>query len=123
VALNVLPQQGQSLILAGEILSIAINPLLFAAVEPAQRWLLARSALARTLARPRDPLAELPETVESSHVTGHVVVVGYGRTGKRVAASLSDYGVRVVVAEQDRALVERLRAGCQHAVAGNYDDD
>ena len=44
-------REGQSLILAGALISIALNPLLFAAIEPLQRWLRARSALARELER------------------------------------------------------------------------
>ena len=36
VSLGLLPAEGQSLILAGAIISIALNPLVFHAVEPAQ---------------------------------------------------------------------------------------
>ena len=65
VALGVLPPEGRDLILAGALISIALNPVLFRLVEPAQAWIRARSALARTLERPEDPLAELPESVQS----------------------------------------------------------
>ena len=39
--------KGQSLILAGAIISIALNPLLFKAIEPVQRWLRAQVATSR----------------------------------------------------------------------------
>ncbi|HYC54275.1 MAG TPA: cation:proton antiporter [Candidatus Binatia bacterium] len=123
VSLELLPEEGHDLILAGALLSTALNPLLFAAIEPVQTWLRSRSALARMLERPVDPLAELPETVESGHVTGHVVLVGHGRIGSRIAAALRAGGARFVVAEQDRELVDQLRRDGVHAVAGNYDDD
>ena len=49
VALGLLPIEGQSLILAGAIISIALNPLLFHAIEPAQAWIRSRSTVARIL--------------------------------------------------------------------------
>jgi CPA2 family monovalent cation:H+ antiporter-2 len=119
VALGVLPQEAQSLILAGAILSIAANPLVFQVIEPAQTWIRKRSKLARDLERRTDPLAELPMTVDSSHVTGHVVVVGHGRVGRRIVQSMQARGVRFVVADQNREVVEWLREQGMHAVAGN----
>ena len=119
VALKLLPLQGQSLILAGALISIALNSLLFDAIGPAQRWLRARSALARRLEQPDDPLAELPASVDASVLAGQVVLVGYGRVGKRIAESLAARGVPFVVAEQNRELVERLRAQGVPAVIGD----
>ena len=119
VALKLLPLEGQSLILAGALISIALNSLLFNAIGPAQRWLRARSALARRLEQPDDPLAELPTSVDASVLTGQVVLVGYGRVGKRIAESLAARGVPFVVAEQNRELVERLRAQGVPAVIGD----
>src|SRR5688572_33256237 len=39
ISLGLMPAEGQSLILAGAIISIALNPLVFHAVEPAQNWI------------------------------------------------------------------------------------
>jgi CPA2 family monovalent cation:H+ antiporter-2 len=122
VALKLLPLEGQSLILAGALISIALNSLLFNAIGPAQRWLRARSALARRLEQPDDPLAELPVTVDPALLTGQVVLVGYGRVGKRIAESLTAQGVPFVVAEQNRELVEKLRAAGVPAVTGDASD-
>jgi len=108
-----------SLILAGALISISLNHLVFQAVEPAQAWIRSRSRLARTLERPADPLAELPRSVASHEVTGHVVLVGYGRVGQRIAEALAEHGLRFAVAEQNRELVETLRARGIHAVAGD----
>ncbi|HWN42164.1 MAG TPA: YbaL family putative K(+) efflux transporter [Thermoanaerobaculia bacterium] len=119
VALGVLPVEGQSLILAGAILSIAINPLVFHGIEPLQRWIRSRSMLARKLERPHDPLAELPMSVDEDELTGHVVIVGYGRVGRRIAEALAARGVRFVVAEQNREVVEELRGRGAHAVSGD----
>jgi CPA2 family monovalent cation:H+ antiporter-2 len=122
VSLGLLPAEGQSLILAGAILSIALNPLVFYAIEPMQRWIRSRSTLARLVERPHDPLAELPDSVSSEQLTGHVVLVGYGRVGRRIAESLIEQSVRFVVAEQNREVVEELRRRGVHAVSGNAAD-
>jgi len=119
VSLGLLPEEGQSLILAGAILSIALNPLVFQSIEPLQRWIRSRSNLARMVERPHDPLAELPMSVDSEQLTGHVVLVGYGRVGRRIAESLLEHRVRFVVAEQNREIVEELRKRGVHAVSGN----
>jgi CPA2 family monovalent cation:H+ antiporter-2 len=117
-----LPPEGQSLILAGAIISISLNPFIFGLIEPAQRWMRANPNIARILERTRDPLAELPASVEPAHVTGHVVLVGYGRVGRSLAAALQSQGIPYVVAEQNREIVNRLRSEGQKAVAGDASD-
>jgi Kef-type K+ transport system, predicted NAD-binding component len=122
VSLKLLPTEGQSLILAGALISIALNPLVFHAIEPVQAWIRSRSKLARALERPDDPLAELPMTVDQNRLTGHVVLVGYGRVGWRIGEALTERGVPIVVAEQNRELVERLRERGIPAVSGDASD-
>jgi CPA2 family monovalent cation:H+ antiporter-2 len=117
--LGLLPALGQNLILAGAIISIALNPLLFKAIAPLQRWLRAKSDLARKLERSPDPLAELPMSVPHERLTGQVVLVGYGRVGRRIANELARQGVHYVVAEQNRELVDQLRRRDIPAVAGD----
>jgi CPA2 family monovalent cation:H+ antiporter-2 len=118
-SLGLLPELGQNLILAGAIISIAINPLLFRGIDPLQRWLHSKSGWARKLERSPDPLAELPATVEQEKLSGQVVLVGYGRVGRHIAAGLEERGVHFVVAEQNRELVDQLRKRGVAAVAGN----
>ena len=119
ITLGLMPQEGQSLILAGAIISIAVNPLLFTAIEPLQRWLRANSQAVRNMEASPDPLAELPMTVPHERLTGQVVLVGFGRVGRRIADELTAQGVHFVVAEQNRELVEMLRRRDQPAVVGN----
>jgi CPA2 family monovalent cation:H+ antiporter-2 len=122
VSLNLLPQEGQSLILAGALISISLNSAVFAAIEPAQRWIRARSTLARALERSDDPLSELPATVNQDLLTRHVVLVGYGRVGRRIADALAVNGIPLVIAEQNRELVEQLRERHVPAVSGDASD-
>ena len=119
VSLGLLPPEGQSLILAGALISITFNPLVFAAIEPVQEWVRKRSTLARTFERSDDPLAELPATVDVETLSGHVVLVGYGRVGTRIAEAMSDKGIPYVVAEVNRESVERLRRRGIPAVSGD----
>jgi CPA2 family monovalent cation:H+ antiporter-2 len=122
VSLKLLPPEGQSLILAGALISITLNPLVFTLVEPAQRWIRARSALARRLERPDDPLAELPTSTADKYLAHQVVLVGYGRVGRHVASALMRTGVPFVVADINRERVEALRAQGVPAVAGDASD-
>src|SRR5262247_2228099 len=119
VSLGVLPTEGQSLILAGAIISIALNPLVFRAIEPAQAWIRSRSKLAQTLERPDDPLAVLPMTVDLNRLSGQVVLVGYGRVGRRIGEALTAQGISFVVAEENREIVEKLRESGVPAVSGD----
>ncbi len=119
MSLGLLPVLGQNLILAGALISIALNPLLFSAVGPLQRWLPQNSKLVRKLEHRADPLAELPMSTAQEKLAGQVVLVGYGRVGRRIADQLAEHGVHFVVAEQNRELVEELRRHGTPAVAGN----
>jgi CPA2 family monovalent cation:H+ antiporter-2 len=119
LSLGLLPQEGMSLVLAGALISIALNPLVFAGVEPARAWILRRSAAARRLEQRSDPYAELPMTTERRFLEGQVVLVGYGRVGQRIARSLGERGIAFVVAEQNRERVEDLRKAGIAAVSGD----
>lgn len=122
VSLQLLPEAGQSLVLAAALVSIALNPLVFSLVEPAQRWVRARSWAARALERRDDPLAELPMSVPQERLTGHTVLVGFGRVGHRLGEALVDEGRPLVVVESNRERVERLRARGVPAVFGDGAD-
>ncbi|OPY66744.1 MAG: Inner membrane protein YbaL [Syntrophorhabdaceae bacterium PtaU1.Bin034] len=119
VSLGLLTHEAQNLILVGAIISISANPFIFRTVKPVQSWIGSRPGLARALVLPDDPLAELPMTVKSEYVTGHIVVVGYGRVGRYICDALIKHGMPFVVAEENRELVEELRVRGINAVAGD----
>jgi CPA2 family monovalent cation:H+ antiporter-2 len=119
MALGLLPQQGQNLILAGALISIAMNPFVFSAIEPVRRFLRERSKLARDLEKRDDPLAELPMSTDRKYLANQVVIVGHGRVGMRIAQALDERGVPFIVADENRELVEHLRAQGRAAVFGN----
>jgi monovalent cation:H+ antiporter-2, CPA2 family len=122
MTLDLISVEAQNLILAGAIISIALNPFLFQAIEPAQIWIRSRSKLVAALERPADPLAVLPITVDLNRLAGQVVLVGYGRVGRRIEEALSARGIPLVVAEENREIVESLRRRDIPAVSGDASD-
>jgi CPA2 family monovalent cation:H+ antiporter-2 len=121
-ALGVLPPEAHSLVVAAALFTIALNPLLFSLVEPARRWVLARSALARRLETRDDPLAALPQSTDRRYLARQAVLVGYGEVGRRVAAALSARDAPFVVIEQNRERVQALRDAGLAAVSGDATD-
>jgi CPA2 family monovalent cation:H+ antiporter-2 len=93
LAMNLIPNEAYSLILAGAIISIALNSFLFDSISPLINWARKRSSLARELDQRMDPLALLPSSTQQSLLTGQVVIVGHGRVGKRVLEKLRAQGV------------------------------
>lgn len=121
-SLGLLPAEGTSLVLAGALISMALNPMLFHAIAPLQSWLRKRSAFARRLEERDDPLAELPMSTHAKFLAHQVVLVGYGKVGRRIAAALVANDVPFVVAEQNRELVEHLRGKGIAAVFGDAEE-
>ena len=119
VALKLMPPEGQSLVLAGALISIALNSAIFGAMEPLRQWILRRSSLARRLELRDDPLAQLPMSTDHRMLSGQVVLAGYGRVGKMIAQALRDADIPFVVAEQNRELVDALRRDGLSAVSGD----
>ncbi len=118
VSLNLLSLEGQNLILAGALISITLNSFIFAAIEPVQKWIRERSNLARLLERSGDPLAMLPDEVSQDYLRDQVVIVGHGEVGRRITTSLMEQNIKVVIAEENREIVEKLRVKGIAAVSG-----
>jgi monovalent cation:H+ antiporter-2, CPA2 family len=96
LALGVLTQGQYSLILAGALISIVVNPLLFKSIPTIERWLQQLPLLWRHLDRHQPAPAPL-----HAGMTDHVVIVGYGRVGEHIVRILDHLGVSRLVIEQD----------------------
>ena len=118
VALQLLPEPGQDLILAGAMLSILINPLIFVAADwlESRRTGREREAAPDSTGWPHPP--EAPPPGPSAFVD-HSVLVGYGRVGSLVGDALAYHGEPFVVIEDSNALVARLRRSGVEAIVGN----
>jgi len=96
VALGVLSQDQYSLILAGALLSIVLNPLLFRLLPVVERLLQRSPALWRRL----DRQGTVP-SVGDHDLHDHVVVVGFGRVGEHVVTVLEQLEIPRLVVESD----------------------
>ena len=119
MSLGLLPKEGQSLILAGALISMALNPLVFGAVEPVGRALQRIARVAGRAEPAGNPLAELPMSTDAKYLAHQVVLVGWGRVGKHISDTLLAAGMPFVVAEANREFVETLRARGIPAVWGD----
>ena len=121
ISLGLLPHEGQSLILAGAILSITINPLAFSTLAPIERWLRDHPRVLSLLERAnrRGEPAILPPTIDDERLEDHAVIVGFGRVGGMIGRALASEGIRFVVIEKDREWVEQLRARGLHVLFGD----
>ncbi|MBL8549332.1 MAG: Kef family K(+) transporter [Hyphomonadaceae bacterium] len=110
LSLGLLPEGARDLVLAGAILSITLNPAIFVIADRMRAQRLRQESDA-AIAAANDPVS----VTESDHV----IVVGYGRVGRRVADSLFAQGIPAVVIESDIDRVEGLRRGGRTAILGN----
>ncbi|MES0131624.1 YbaL family putative K(+) efflux transporter [Mesorhizobium sp. M0029] len=133
VGLKLLPEQGRDLILAGAILSILVNPLMFLALDWMKPWLDARAAKAAPPeeAKPVGPATQ-PGQVASvaaaakengppprTTLSGHTILIGYGRVGSLVGAALKQASLPFLVIEDADKTLARLRDDGVEIVSGN----
>ena len=119
IALNVFPEQGRDLILAGALVSITVNPLLMRAVNRIDQWFQQRPDLVASLERPEVVAADVPVRSAHAPMRDHVVLIGFGRVGRRIADALGREGIPYVVVDRDRVAVETLRKQGTPAVFGD----
>ncbi|MFJ3051128.1 YbaL family putative K(+) efflux transporter [Pseudomonas nitroreducens] len=114
VTLNLLPEAGRDLVLAGAILSILVNPLLFIAIDrlQARQEQKAESEPGVVQVEPQD----LPPPVLEHN---HAILIGHGRVGALVSERLRKDKVPVVVIEDKREKAAELREHGLCVVVGN----
>ncbi|VTM52254.1 Potassium/proton antiporter RosB [Klebsiella pneumoniae] len=112
MALNLLPQAGQNLVLAGAIISIMLNPVLFTLLE---------KYLDKTETLDEQTLEEVLEDEKQVPVDicNHALLVGFGRVGSLLGEKLMAQGIPLVVVETSRTRVDELRERGISAVLGN----
>jgi CPA2 family monovalent cation:H+ antiporter-2 len=106
LALGFLTDAQYSLILAGAIVSITVNPFMLRLVDPVERQLRRRPRLWRLI----DRRQRHEEGLAADHLlTNHVVIVGCGRVGRHIAETLGRLGIPRLVIEVDPARLDKLR--------------
>jgi CPA2 family monovalent cation:H+ antiporter-2 len=107
VRLGILPNSAIQPIVAGALVSIALNPLLYGAIDPVTRWLDARRRVAPAVSG------------EKEETRPRVVVVGYGPVGRMVTRLLREQGFAPTIIELDPDVVRMLRARGVDVVHGD----
>lgn len=106
LALGLITPDQYSLILAGALLSIMINPLMFKLVPHVERGLQRTlPAVWRRLNHQRATETSIVQALEEP-----VVVIGYGRVGAYIVTVLGHLGIPRLVVEQDAAKVDELES-------------
>jgi CPA2 family monovalent cation:H+ antiporter-2 len=108
-SLGLLPADGRDLILAGAILSIALNPLTFAGIEPMTRWFEARPRLLALLER-RGAERHRVSVASPLGMRNHAILVGYGRVGGAIGPVLKAQELPFVVIERDHLMLASAQA-------------
>ena len=110
LSLGLLSQNGRDLIRGGAIISILLNPLLFFALDRLREKKGSPHEQADTADPAGPPLPRL---------SGHAVLVGFGRVGHMVAMTLTEHQQPFLVIEDDLAVVQALRRDGSPALYGN----
>jgi CPA2 family monovalent cation:H+ antiporter-2 len=105
LALGLLPGEARDLVLAGAIISIFANPILFGALE---RWgrSFAREAPSAEPAAAANPVEELRPTT----LKDHAVIIGYGRVGRVIGEELERRKEPFLVVEEQPRIAAELRS-------------
>jgi CPA2 family monovalent cation:H+ antiporter-2 len=113
VSLALLPERGRDLVLAGAIVSIFLNPLIFAAVDR----LLEREETKK--APGAEPVEKAREPLPQTTLSDHIVLIGHGRVGSVVGRALRQAGLPFLVIEDNPEIVARLQKEGLEALSGN----
>lgn len=103
----------RNLILAGALISIALNPILFRSVR---NWCI-RCGMTQN-ASEEDALSHL-EAEERKALKHFIVLIGAGRVGISISKMIDFGAFDLVVVDENREIVEKLRGKGTHAIAGD----
>jgi CPA2 family monovalent cation:H+ antiporter-2 len=103
LALDLWQRDQYSLLLAGPLLSITLNTPMFRLIHPLEQW-LKRLPRIWSLLNLHGPAHAEPE----DRISGHVVIVGYGRVGHHIVSLLGEMGIPHLVVEADAERVDEL---------------
>jgi CPA2 family monovalent cation:H+ antiporter-2 len=116
VTLGILPSEARDLILGGAILSIVLNPAMFWLVDKVS----ARFAGAPATETP-DAAVAMPKVVEGRHtlLKDHTILIGYGRVGRVIAASLKSRAAPFLVIEDAEGAIRAAETEGLEVIPGN----
>ncbi|MBQ0211942.1 Kef family K(+) transporter [Proteus vulgaris] len=114
VALNVLEPDARNLVLAGALVSIMLNPVLFSLLD---RYLAKTETKEEMEQLQQEELEEeMPVPVD---ICGHAIIVGYGRAGSMLSEKLLAKSIPLVIIENSRNKFAELKEKSLNTVLGN----
>ncbi|MBI6528681.1 Kef family K(+) transporter [Proteus vulgaris] len=114
VALNVLEPDARNLVLAGALVSIMLNPVLFSLLD---RYLAKTETKEEMEQLQQEELEEeMPVPVD---ICGHAIIVGYGRAGSMLSEKLLAQSIPLVIIENSRNKFAELKEKSLNTVLGN----
>ncbi len=116
VSLGLLSAEGRDLVLAGALLSIMINPLLFAGLDRLKLRAEKKDEAASAAAEPEPPMSD--EDVPVTALEHHTIVIGAGRVGKRVVDELAPLPQPLYVIDESDEQIKAFEARGIEGVAG-----
>lgn len=120
--LQIFPPTGRSVLVAGAIVSIGLNPLLFRLIEPLENAVRARPKLSAWLdQRTEKRSRHMPKKrVEPERKCGaRAIVVGYGPVGQTIVHLLDRFEVWTTVIELNIDTISELRERGRTAIYGD----
>ncbi|HSG44519.1 MAG TPA: cation:proton antiporter [Anaerolineales bacterium] len=114
LGLGLIDQNQYSLLLAGSLLSITLNPMMYRLITPTENLFRKIPILWRLLDHHHVVTAPVEEKIE-----GHVAIVGYGRVGRHIVNLLKQVEIPYLVIESDAERIQHLN---EHGTPTLYGD-
>ena len=128
MGLGLLSADGQSVLVACALISIAANPLLFRAITPLEQWLRSKERIWRILSERsnyegvmlnKEEQLRLSELYQKSGIKKRAVIVGYGPVGQTASRILKDFDIPVVIIDLNVDTIRNLIESGQAAIYGD----
>lgn len=119
VAYGIMPEEGRDMVLAGAMISIALNPLFFLSVRAFYRYLSTHPELSKKFDLRQSNISHM-EAQECEQLSKDlVIVIGYGQVGREICDNILDAHIDLVIIDSNRERVEMLRELGYHAIVGD----
>lgn len=118
---GLIPGQAYSLLVAGAIISISLNPLVFNRLLALEPWIEKHGSWMRWLGRRNDAhgAAINAAAPHGERAPVDAIVVGYGPVGQTVVGVLAQFGIKPLIIEMNIDTVAELHNRGQNALYGD----
>lgn len=119
VTYGIMPEEGRDMLLAGAMISIALNPLFFLSVRALYGYLSTHPELSKKFDLRESNISHMEEQECEQLHRDLIIVVGYGQVGREICDNILDAHIDLVIIDANRERIEMLRELGYHAIAGD----